>query len=187
MDPHSGSAKTHSILLAESNDGGGLPTQLYSSYEMGDEAEDQPPVDMEIYLQVESNALLLSIDLNRSLASLLRVVKNIPQAMKQRRFSWRVLVQQMLPPSSACDAPPLPRLSLDQRGIFCADLQTGAARQFRARRVAVAGLKSLEVAFNSRSLLRRHAATGSRLYNVEQLTPVVQAREQPGRRGPRSS
>jgi len=48
MDPHSGSVKTHSILLAESNDGSGLPTQLYSSYEMGDEAEDKPPGDMEI-------------------------------------------------------------------------------------------------------------------------------------------
>jgi hypothetical protein len=29
--------------------------------------------------------------------------------MKQHRFSWRVLVQQMLPPSSVCDAPSSPR------------------------------------------------------------------------------
>jgi hypothetical protein len=47
-NPHLGSAETHSILLAESNDGGRLPTQLYSSNEMGDEAEDKPPGHMEI-------------------------------------------------------------------------------------------------------------------------------------------
>ncbi len=48
MNSRSDGVETHSILLAESNDSGRLPTQLYSPYEMGDEAEDEPPGDMEI-------------------------------------------------------------------------------------------------------------------------------------------
>jgi hypothetical protein len=33
-------------------------------------------------------------------------------------FSWRILMQQMFPPSSACDAPSWPRSSIATSGAF---------------------------------------------------------------------